>query len=118
MLRSNRKHTDLGGKDELMIIGNIITGRTKSVTVKHRSHNIAIAEQNGRRTIPRLHHCCIIIIEIFLFLGHGTVIHPRLRNGNHHGQRKRHTAHDQKFQCIIQHCGIGTGRINHRKYLI
>ena len=118
MLRSNRQHADLGGKNELMIIGNIITGRTKSVTVKHRSHNISIAEQNGRRTIPRLHHRCIIIIEIFLFLGHGTVIHPWLRNGNHYGQRQRHTAHHQKFQCIIKHCGIGTGRINHRKYLI
>ena len=48
------------------------------------------------------------MVEILFLLGHGLVVCPRLRDRDHHGQRQRHTAHHQKFQCIVEHRRVGT----------
>ena len=108
----------LRGKNQGVVGGDVVTGRPKAVAVQNGSHHIAVAEQNGCRAVPGLHHGSVILVKITLFLRHGLVVIPGLRNGNHDGQRKIHTAHNQELQGIIQHGGVGTGCINHRKHLV
>ena len=93
----NGKDTYLGGQDQGIIVGDQITGRTQSVSVQYRSHDISVGEQDGCRAIPGLHHSRIILVEIALRLGHCLIIRPGLRNGNHHCQRQLHAAHYQEL---------------------
>ena len=113
MFRLNIQNTDLGRKNQIIIIGNIITGRTKSVTVKHGSHVIAIGKEHGCWSIPRLHHRCVILIEITLCLRHIFIGIPRLRNQDHNCKWKRHSVHNEELQRIVQSCRIGTIRIKY-----
>ena len=113
--RLDIQHSHLGREDQLAVGGHIVSGRTKAVAVQNGSHHVSVREEDRRRAVPRLHHRRVILVEIFLLLGHGTVVDPRLRNQNHHRQRQIHAAHDQKFQRIVQHRGIGAGSADDRK---
>ena len=111
------QYANLRCKDQIIVICDVITGWTQTVTVKNGSHDITIAEHDRCRAIPRFHHSCIILIEVFFLLTHQVVVCPRLRNSDHNCQWKLHTTHNKELQCIIQHCGIGTGFIDYRKHL-
>ena len=112
------QNANLRGKDQGIVVQNHVAGRTQAVPVKHSAHDIPIGKQDGSRAVPGLHHGRIILVKIPFGLGHGFVVGPGLRNGDHHRQRQVHTAHHQKFQRIIQHGGIGAVRIDGRKHLI
>ena len=101
--RIDVKHSHLRGKDQVIVIRDIVSGRTQAVAVEHGSHHVSIGEKDGCRAVPRLHHRRIILIEVFLVLGHAAVVHPRLRDRDHDSQRKLHSAHHHEFQSIIQH---------------
>ncbi|GFI69464.1 hypothetical protein IMSAG249_01287 [Lachnospiraceae bacterium] len=116
--RINIQHACLGGKDQLALVGDHITGRPQAVPVKHSSHLIPVAEQDGSRTVPGFHHSGIVLIKVFFALGHSLVVRPWLGNGDHHCKGQIHAAHDQKFQRIVQHGRIGAGSIHHREYLV
>ena len=113
----NIHHTDFGRKDQLVIVRDIISGRTQTVSVQHRPHDISVGEQDGCRAIPWLHHGRIVLIEISLLPAHALVILPWLRNQDHHRQRQRHPAHHKKFQRVVQPRGIRSIRIHHRRQL-
>ena len=110
--------TNLRCQNHLIVIGNIITGRTQTIAVQNRSQKITIAEYDRSRTIPRLHHSCVITIEILDLLRHGFIMCPRSRNRHHHRQRKLHSAHHHELQSIIQHCGVGAFLIDDRQHLM
>ena len=116
--RLDIQYAHLRRKNQVVVIGNIIPGRTKTVSVKHRAHHIAVREQNGGRSVPWLHHGSVVLIKVSLILRHTSVINPGLRNGNHHRKRKLHTAHYHKLQRIVQHSGIGTGCVYRRKNFV
>ena len=118
MGRINIKNSDLGRKNQIVIVCNVITGWTQTVTVKNRSHHISIGKQDGCRSVPRLHHGCIILIEIFLFLCHHSIVCPWLRNHDHDCQWQIHATHHQKLQRIVQHCGVRSFGVDDRKYLL
>ena len=46
------------------------------------------------------------------------VVGPGLRNRHHDGQRKLHAAHNEEFQRVVQHGGVRTSGIYHRKHLV
>ena len=46
---------DLGGHDNEVVLGHVITAGTKAVAVKDRANLRAVGESNRGRTIPRLH---------------------------------------------------------------
>ena len=56
-------------------------------------------------------------MEIFLVLRNGVVVRPWFRDRHHHCQRQIHAVHHHKFQCIVQHGGIGSASFHHRKNL-
>ena len=118
LLRWNIQYTNFRRKDQHIIIRDIIPRWTQAISVKHGSHAVTITEQDRRRTIPWFHHSCIILIEIFLFLGKVSVICPRFRNCDHNCQWKIHTTHNHEFNCIIQHCRIRTATVDCRKHFM
>ena len=109
---------NLGSQDHLVIIRNVVTGRTQAIAVENRTHHISITEYNGGRAIPRLHHGCVVAVEIPDLLGHEPVMLPRSRNQDHHGHRKLHAAHDHELQRVIQHCGVRTFLADDRQNLV
>ena len=111
-----RKHTYLRRKDHISVRSNIISGRTKTVSVKNCAHYISIRKQNRSRAVPGFHHCRIVLIEIPFFLGNCIIVCPGFRNRDHNRKRKLHTAHNKKFQCVVKHGGIRTVSVHHRKY--
>ena len=42
----------------------------------------------------------------------------QFRDCDHNCKRKFHTAHYQKFQCIVKHCRVGTVSIYNRKHFV
>ena len=117
LLRRNRQHTDLRGENQGIVIRNQIAGRTQAVPVENSAHHIAICKYDGGWAVPRLHHRCVVLIKVLPPLAHRTVVVPWLRDRDHDSQRKRHPAHDQEFQRIVQHRRIRTALLDYRKDL-
>ena len=101
--RINVQHSYFRREDQVIIIRNIVSRRAKTVAVKHCSHHITVREQDRSRTVPRLHHSRIILVEILLVLGHAPVVYPWLRDTDHHCKRKIHAAHYHKFKGVVEH---------------
>ena len=118
LLHRNGKRAHFRRKHKESVVGDIIAGRSQTVAVKHRSHHIAVREENGRGTVPRLHHGGVVLVKIPLVAAHGVISVPRLRNGDHHRQGQRHAAHDEKFQCVVQHRRVGAFGVDHRNHLV
>ena len=57
------------------------------------------------------------MVKILLFLVHVPVVGPRLGNGHHHGLRQRHTAHQKKFQRVVQHGAVASLLVHHGQHL-
>ena len=108
----NRKCTYFWWKNKISILCNIISWRTKTISIKNCTHDISIREKNRCWSIPRLHHSRIILIEILLLLLHSFIITPWLWDCNHNSQRKRHTIHNKEFKCVIKHSWIRTIGVN------
>ena len=106
MFGSNIKYTDLGRKDQSVVVGDIVSGRTKSVTVKGCPEEFTVGEKNCRRAVPGLHHGCIVMIEILLGFAHEPVVLPGLGDQRHHCKRQIHSVHVEKLKSIVEHCGV------------
>ena len=117
MLCGNFQDTDFRRKDQSVIVCNIISGGTQTVSVQNSAHQVAVRKQDGSRTVPGLHHRRIVLIEIASLLGNRIIVGPGLRDCNHDRKRQLHSAHYQKFQCIVQHCGVRSICIDYRKHL-
>ena len=104
LLWTDIQNTHFRRKNQRIIIRNIISGRTKPISVKNCSHTISITKQNRSRSVPRLHHGRIVLIEIFFLLRHTLVICPWFWNCDHYCKRQIHSTHHHKFNCIIKHC--------------
>ena len=118
MLRIDIEDADLRGEDQLPVIRHIVSGRPQAVPVQCRADDISVCENDRCRTVPRLHHRRVIVVEVLLLLRHETVVLPRLRDRHHHGERKIHAVHVHKFQRIVEHRGIRPRRRDDRVDLI
>ncbi len=112
------QNPDLGGKDQIAILRNVVPGGAKPVPVKNCADQVAVGKDDGGRAVPGLHHGGIILVKILFLLVHGPVVGPGLRDRDHNRQGQLHTAHHQKFQRIIQHSGVRAGRVYHRQHLM
>ena len=99
----NVKDPYLRGQNQCVVVRDIVSGRTKPVPVKDSAHAVPVGKQYRCRTVPRLHHGGVILIEILLLLGHSLCTCPWLRNGNHHSQRQIHSTHDHELNGIVKH---------------
>ena len=110
------QHPHLGGQDQPSGVSDIVAGRAQAVSVKRRPDHLSVRENDRGRTVPRLHHGRIVMVEVLPWLRHEPVVLPRLRDRDHHRQRKVHPVHVQEFQRIVQHgrirAGFGDDRID------
>ena len=118
MLRIDIENADLRGEDQLPVVRHIVSGRSQAVPVQRRTDDISVCENDRCRTVPRLHHRRVIVVEVLLLLRHETVVLPRLRNRHHHGERKVHTVHVHEFQRVVEHRRIRPRRRDDRVDLI
>lgn len=110
--------THLGGEDQLTVVSDIVPGGAQPVPVQHRSHGVAVGEQDGGRTIPGLHHDGVILVQVPLGPADTAVLGPGLRDGDHHREGQVHAAHDQELQGVVQHGRVGPGPVDHRVDLV
>ena len=96
------QHADLAGQNQAAVLRDVVPAGTQAVTVQHRAHDVAVAEQDAGGAVPRLQHRGVILVEITLLRVHGFVVVPRLGDGHHDGQRQIHAVHDHKFQGVVQ----------------
>ena len=118
VLRVDVEDADLGGQDQSVVVGDVVSGRTEAVTIEGRADHITIREEDRRRTIPRLHHGCVIMIEILLVLVHEAVVLPWLRDGHHHRERQVDAVHVEELEGIVKHRGIRSAALHDREDLL
>ena len=118
LFRLQLQHANLRGQNQLIIRGNVVAGRTQTVSVEHSAHDIAVGKDNGCRTVPRLHHGCVVAVEVQLLARHALIVRPRLRNADHNCHRKLHAVHDEELQRVVQTGGVGACRIDNRIDLV
>ena len=118
VIRFAFQHTHLGGQDHASVFGDVIAAGTQAVAIQHSAHHVTIREEDGGGAVPGLQHGGVILVEIALFLADVLVVLPRLRDGDHHGQRQIHAVHHHKFQRVVQHGGVGTGSVDDGQDLV
>ena len=118
LLRRDVQNADFGGKDQHVVARDVIARRTKPVAVQNRTNFVAVAEENGRGTVPRLHHRGVIAIKIALFARHVAVVRPRFRDRHHHRKRQIHTVHDEELDRVVEHGGVRPGGVDHGQNLV
>ena len=113
--RVHRKHTDLAGHDDPVVVSEVVAAGPEAVSVQHRADVIAVGEGDGRRTVPGLHHTGVKFVERPLVLGHQGIFLPRL--GNHHHDRllQRTAGHEQELKHVVEDPGVGAVRLHHRE---
>ena len=100
-----------------VVLRHIVTGRTQTVTVQHAAYHCTVAEADGRRTVPWLHHKGLVTVKVLFLLRHGRILLPGFGDHGDHGMRHGVPGHHQVLQTIIEHGGITAGIIHHREYL-
>ena len=118
MLRGDVKDAHLGGEDETIVVRYIVSGRPETVAVQRRPEELAVREEDGGRPVPRLHHGCIVVVEILSGLAHEPVVLPGLRDQGHHRKRQLHAVHVQELQSIVEHGRVGSATRNDRIDLV
>ena len=118
MFRCDIKNAYFRGKDQTVVIRDVVAGRAKTVPVQRRAKHFSVGEKDCCGSVPGFHHRCIVVIEVLLVLAHEGVVLPWLRDDHHHGQRQRHAVHIEEFQCIVEHGGIRSASIHDRENLI
>ena len=118
MGRVDVKHPNLGGQDEPAVVGEVIPGGAQAVAVQHRTHLVAVGEQDGGGAVPGLHHGGVVLVQVPAGTGEIGVVHPGLRDAHHHRQGQLHAAHHQKFQGVVQHGGVRAPGVHHWEHLV
>ncbi|MNI22489.1 hypothetical protein D3C73_760460 [compost metagenome] len=114
VLRRNIKYPYLGGKNDQVVFGYVITGRSQTVPVKNSSDLNPVCKAHSCRTIPRLHQRAVVFIECFFIRIHIIVANPWFWHHHHSNMRKGAPAEIQKFKRIIKHRCIRSVRIDDR----
>ena len=116
--RINIYNTNLRCENDSIIICNIITRRSETITVKGSANSTAISKGHSCRSVPCLNQRIMIFEECLQIIIQMGIFAPRLRYHHHDSMRQTASAHQQKFQNIVEHAGIGTGFVNNRHNLL
>ncbi len=99
-------------------MGHIIAARAQAVAIKYRADVLAIGEHDGRRSVPGLHNCRVILVEILLELRHVGVRLPGFRNHHHHCFLQRAATQQQEFQHGVETARVRAVGIDNGKHLL
>jgi hypothetical protein len=110
----DRQHANLGGHHDNVIVGDHVAGRPQPVAVQRGADPDAVGEGDRGRSVPRLHHRSVVLVERAPALVHQRVLLPRLRNHHHHRVRQRVAGHHQQLQGVVEAGGIGLAFVDQR----
>ena len=116
--RVNIYDTNLRCKNDSIVICNIITRRSEAIAIQSSTNSTAIRKGHSSRSVPCLNQRIMIFEEGLQVIIQMRIFAPRLRNHHHDSVRQTASAHQQKFQNIVEHAGIGTGFVNNRHNLL
>ena len=88
VFRRNIEHADFARHHNTVIFGDIVPGRTQTITIKRGTDFNAVGERDTRRAVPRFHKTGVKFVERFFLVAHAFVTGPRLRNHHHHRMRQ------------------------------
>ena len=95
-------HTYLGSYHHHIVLGDGVTSRTQTISIKHTTGVATIAEEQGSRTIPWLHQDRVILIECLQVLGDRVLVVEALRYHDSHGMRQRQTTHHEELEHVVE----------------
>ena len=114
----NRQYTRFRRHDHIIVIGHQIARRPQPVAVKRGADLTAVGKRHGGRTIPRLHHGGVVLVESPALAVHQGVRLPGFGNEHHHGVRQRIATHHQEFQRVVERRRVGLIGIDQRPDLV
>jgi hypothetical protein len=105
----------LGRADDQAVGVELIRHGPQPVAIEDRPHALAVGEHERRGTIPRLDACGIRVLPRLEAIDW---LRPQAgRLGDERGQRRRDRPArcDEQLECLVERCGIGAARIEHRQ---
>ena len=106
--RRDRDDAGLGGHDHCAVIGDEIACGSQSVAVEHTAGEASVGEEEGRRSVPRLHQDGVIFVERLELLADRVLVVEGFGHKHCHGVGQAQSGHDEKFQHVVQ-----AGRVAH-----
>ncbi len=116
-LLGNRQHAHFGSEHEQAVVGDEIARRPEAVTVERGADLAAVGEGHRRRTVPRLHHRGVVLVEVAPRLVHQRVAGPRLRDQHHHRMGERIAAAHQELERVVETGGVRLALVGDRPQL-
>ena len=81
-------HAHLRGYHHHTLFGDGVATGAQAVTIQHTACVATIAEQQGGRTVPRLHQDGVILVESLQILADGVLVVETLWHQDGHGLRQ------------------------------
>ncbi len=113
----NRQHASFGSHNEQAVGGQRIAHRTQAIAIKSCSNKVTIAENQRRRTIPRLHTAGMVLTPGALFRRKLLILLPGRRNHHLHAVQQGAARKCEQFKGVVQTTGIAAARFNHRRQI-
>ena len=98
----NVEHSDLGGHDHVIVVGDDVSRRPEAVAVERGADLAAVGERHRRGPVPRLHQRRVVFVERAPVLVHQRIAVPGFRNHQHHRVRERVAAHEQELERVVE----------------
>ncbi|MCY1233852.1 hypothetical protein D9M72_464100 [compost metagenome] len=113
----DRQHAGFRSKDDAIIRGDDVAGRTQAVAVERGADLAAIGEGDCRRSVPRLHQRRMVFVESLALGRHQLVAGPGFRDQHHDSMRQRIAALHQELECVVEAGGVRLALIGDRPEL-
>ena len=104
--------TNLTGHYHHVVLGDGVTGGAQTVAVEHTAGIAAVAEEQGCRTVPRLHQDGVVFVESLEVFGDGVLVVETFGHEHRHGVGQTHAAHDHELQHVVQRSGVAHARLH------
>ena len=101
-------HPCLTGYNHHAALCDGVAAGTQPVAVEHAAGIASVGEQQGSRSVPRLHQNTVVLVECLQVVADGVLVVETLWNQNGHGLWQAQSAHDEEFKHVVQ-----TGRVAH-----
>ena len=95
-------HANLRGYHHHTLFGDGIATGAQAVSVEHTTCVATITEQQGSRTVPRLHQDRVILVEGLQVFADGVLVVEALRHQNCHRLWQGESAHHQELEHVVQ----------------
>ncbi len=102
-VRRHVQHADLGGHDDQIVLGHVITGGPQAVAIQHGADLFAVGKGDGGRAVPRFHEATVVLVEGLFLVAHRGVIGPRFGDHHHDGVGQGAAGQDEQLEAIVKH---------------